>query len=70
MYETVRNIEEEKNAVHITERDLNPNRHRDKDSLWTEIWPSQVHMTERDFKPIDIGIWKIYRLKSGHLKFI
>ena len=32
-------------------KDLKPNRHRDKDSLWTEIWPSQVHITERDLNP-------------------
>ena len=37
--------------IAITKRVPKPDRHRDKDSLWTEIWPSQVHITERDLNP-------------------
>ena len=49
---------------------LKTRRHRDKDNLWTEIWPSQVHIIERDLNPIDIGIRTIYGLRFGLLKFI
>ena len=42
----------------------------DKDDLWTEIRPSQVYITERDRKPIDIGILTAHALRSGPLKFL
>ena len=47
---------------HITKRDPNPNRHREKGSLQTEILPSQVHSTKWNTTPN--RHWKKNSLRS------
>ena len=54
----------------MTDRDLKPNRHRDRDYLLTDIRPSRVYITERDVNPVDIGIRTVYVPTTGHLEFI
>ena len=63
-------IEKWPSEVHITDRDLKPDRHRDRDDVWADSRPSQVHITERDLKPIDIRMRAVNGLTSGPLKFI